>query len=667
MAKMNSIFTDVGLGATRLASDAGWLIAPKRFAVAATAGTLTTNRTIDNMELVFFDAPITSYIRDVNSNQITFYCQIPPEKAASYKKVAELYIIAERDDDKSEFLLCLGQPTDTGRVEYDPEGSLTIRVAMSLANTPPGNVFSWRYTQATELDSHDKNEGAHQGRLPRAVLNCSINGYPNVKSSMNIKNINKVGTGTFDVNFITMMPSTNYAIASNGGGMVTIDESFPKTRSGCRIKVFNRSGVNMVLYDSSDIGLVFFDQYEYRDAINGSGGGQASGTPLTVSFTAPSSAYIGTNVAISASAKTTDGASITGWSWSLLTTDLGAILAGNGGNAVLSMPSRLDTPSADVTVRLLVTDSKGRSLAQDITILCLNQQSGGIPLGAALPWFTNVLPYGFLWGEGVPFSQAVFPELAKIYTNLRTPDIRGLVLRGVDAGRGLGGPGSVLEYQDDQLKSHNHEYYGDDGLAEFAQRVRYRGNYDADSDHSGGNPGDYLTSSTGSAETRVKALGCRWIIKAYGSVDSKDEAAISKIIDRLSEVEKALQDMQNKVNDVYNRGTAVSVAGVNDVTITAPGTYSKFIVSAVAKFSGRDGSHLRYANWGVYVNGVKVTTLNVSQRVRKGGSSGHSWVYEGNGVIFQQIWANIPKGAPVRVVYESGDYFIESQIKIDLA
>jgi hypothetical protein len=60
-----------------------------------------------------------------------------------------------------------------------------------------------------------------------------------------------------------------------------------------------------------------------------------------------------------------------------------------------------------------------------------------MPIGAPIPWPTNILPDGWIPCDGTPFNTTLYPKLAWIYPSGRTPDLRGEFIRGWDAGLGI--------------------------------------------------------------------------------------------------------------------------------------------------------------------------------------------------------------------------------------
>ncbi|MDW6019930.1 tail fiber protein [Vibrio plantisponsor] len=72
------------------------------------------------------------------------------------------------------------------------------------------------------------------------------------------------------------------------------------------------------------------------------------------------------------------------------------------------------------------------------------------PVGAAIPWFTDVAPSGFAIMKGQAFNKATYPELAKVFTSGAIPDMRGCGAIGKYDGEGIG------VYEEGQVKNHSH-------------------------------------------------------------------------------------------------------------------------------------------------------------------------------------------------------------------
>ncbi|PTP82620.1 tail fiber protein [Vibrio splendidus] len=72
------------------------------------------------------------------------------------------------------------------------------------------------------------------------------------------------------------------------------------------------------------------------------------------------------------------------------------------------------------------------------------------PVGAAIPWFTDVAPDGFAIMKNQAFDINRYPELAKVFTNGVIPDMRGCGVMGKEDGDHVGA------FEAGAVKSHGH-------------------------------------------------------------------------------------------------------------------------------------------------------------------------------------------------------------------
>ncbi|MBL4276318.1 tail fiber protein [Vibrio fluvialis] len=73
------------------------------------------------------------------------------------------------------------------------------------------------------------------------------------------------------------------------------------------------------------------------------------------------------------------------------------------------------------------------------------------PVGAAIPWFTDVAPDGFGMFKGQAFDMAAYPELAKVFSDGIIPDMRGCGVIGKEDGEAVG------VFEEGEVKSHGHD------------------------------------------------------------------------------------------------------------------------------------------------------------------------------------------------------------------
>ncbi|MCG6350353.1 phage tail protein, partial [Vibrio fluvialis] len=73
------------------------------------------------------------------------------------------------------------------------------------------------------------------------------------------------------------------------------------------------------------------------------------------------------------------------------------------------------------------------------------------PVGAAIPWFTDLAPDGFGMFKGQAFDTATYPELAKVFPDGIIPDMRGCGVIGKEDGETVG------VFEEGEVKSHGHD------------------------------------------------------------------------------------------------------------------------------------------------------------------------------------------------------------------
>lgn len=73
-----------------------------------------------------------------------------------------------------------------------------------------------------------------------------------------------------------------------------------------------------------------------------------------------------------------------------------------------------------------------------------------LPPGTPIPWGKATAPDGFFIMSGQGISTA-YPKLRSVYGD-RLPDLRGLIIRGTDLGRGVDPGRAVLSYQEDAIQ-----------------------------------------------------------------------------------------------------------------------------------------------------------------------------------------------------------------------
>lgn len=83
-------------------------------------------------------------------------------------------------------------------------------------------------------------------------------------------------------------------------------------------------------------------------------------------------------------------------------------------------------------------------------------ENSGSEVGVPLAFPSWYIPAGYIPYDGRAFDKLACPKLAQLFPNGYLPDIRGLVIRGVDANRGLDSGRGILTYQEDCIQDHTH-------------------------------------------------------------------------------------------------------------------------------------------------------------------------------------------------------------------
>lgn len=157
------VFTDIGvLKARQAQNDEGFKIFPTNFGVSRTAGVIEGSRTGPNAGN-WFTGPISSRVV-IDDNTLKFICTIPAGSIPpnTIDTVREIYLYGT-DDSLVDFLFAVGQPSTP--LTYDPTGSLTLELELSLTNVDLTSAIVFQYTQATELSEHNLDPCAHSGIL----------------------------------------------------------------------------------------------------------------------------------------------------------------------------------------------------------------------------------------------------------------------------------------------------------------------------------------------------------------------------------------------------------------------------------------------------------------------------------------------------------------------
>ncbi|GEK10255.1 DUF4815 domain-containing protein [Pseudoalteromonas peptidolytica] len=158
------VITNEGLSKTiNAANQQGWNINPTHFAISATKGDLNSSRDGESTNETWYEAPITSR-RVISENSIEFVCNIPPNATTEDMDIGEVYLygsVSEDDNIPAEepFLLALGQPSNA--LTYYFEGSISLRLVVTLTNINISELFEFKYENTLDIDDHNMDADAH--------------------------------------------------------------------------------------------------------------------------------------------------------------------------------------------------------------------------------------------------------------------------------------------------------------------------------------------------------------------------------------------------------------------------------------------------------------------------------------------------------------------------
>ncbi|MEQ1965251.1 phage tail protein, partial [Xenorhabdus khoisanae] len=147
-----------------------------------------------------------------------------------------------------------------------------------------------------------------------------------------------------------------------------------------------------------------------------------------------------------------------------------------------------------------------------------------LPIGVPIPWPLATPPAGWLKCNGSTFTAAQYPELARVYPSLRLPDLRGEFIRGWDDGRNVDVGRTLLSWQSDSFREHQHVITALDAWnATVLEHNDRSGDHVLSTDNAigyGDNPngelqnGRYKTNGSGKDETRPRNIAFNYIVRA---------------------------------------------------------------------------------------------------------------------------------------------------------
>jgi len=150
-------FTQVGIAKSIDAqNNEGFKILPWSFGVSRDAGVLEETRTGPNSGQWYTNA--ISARLPLNENTIRITCIVPPGTTITKEDIKEIYVYA-KDSLNNDFLLAIGQPTET--IIYDPSGTVTLDLQISLVSYNITSSYLFQNTIAVDLASHTNDPNAH--------------------------------------------------------------------------------------------------------------------------------------------------------------------------------------------------------------------------------------------------------------------------------------------------------------------------------------------------------------------------------------------------------------------------------------------------------------------------------------------------------------------------
>lgn len=150
------IFTTVGIAKTIEARDnEGFDIFVEKFGVSTTAGAMDASRTTPNLEL--YRGAVSSRVA-INNNTIKVICTVPQAQSLGLEDIREIYLYG-KDSLNNDFMLALGQPQNP--ITYDPSGTVTMELQISLVNVDLTALYQFTDTGAVELAEHNTDPNAH--------------------------------------------------------------------------------------------------------------------------------------------------------------------------------------------------------------------------------------------------------------------------------------------------------------------------------------------------------------------------------------------------------------------------------------------------------------------------------------------------------------------------
>jgi len=151
------LFTSVGISKCIDAqNNQGFKIHPLSFGVSRDYSLFSNALVAPNAGQWFTDTISARVVVDLNTVKVV--CTVPPGSSLLADNIKEVYLYA-KDSLNVDFLLAFGQSSEI--IRYDPTGTITLELQLSLADVDLSSIFVFNNTKATELAEHIIDVNAH--------------------------------------------------------------------------------------------------------------------------------------------------------------------------------------------------------------------------------------------------------------------------------------------------------------------------------------------------------------------------------------------------------------------------------------------------------------------------------------------------------------------------
>lgn len=161
--EFNMVITDEGVDRAREASaNANWHLIPKRYAISATAGELSTSRDYTSMLSTWTTNTMSSQVSGTNAIQNNVV--VRGDAANIDRQIGEIYFIYTNESNE-EFLFAIAQPSST--LMFTPGVQQNYIFVFKLNNTNVADIVQINYSFAEDITDHNNDPDAHPYLLAR--------------------------------------------------------------------------------------------------------------------------------------------------------------------------------------------------------------------------------------------------------------------------------------------------------------------------------------------------------------------------------------------------------------------------------------------------------------------------------------------------------------------